>query len=134
MTPSNVPDGVAAATMGRDMSVRPSPNGRNGARDGRGRFAKGNPGGPGNPFARRVARIKSLIVDAVSDDDLRAVVAMLVERAKGGDVAAAREILNRLVGRPAAATDPEQRELEERRLELRDRQVEATEGRLLLRI
>ncbi len=116
------------------MSIRPSPNGRNGARDGRGRFAKGNPGGPGNPFARRVARIKSLIVDAVSDDDLRAVVAMLVERAKGGDVAAAREILNRLVGRPAAATDPEQRELEERRLELRDRQVEATEGRLLLRI
>ena len=81
-----------------------------------------------------MARIKSLILDAVSEEDLRAMIAALVEQAKGGDVVAARELFDRLVGRPAAATDPEQRALEERRLELRDRQVEVNEDRLWLRI
>ena len=47
---------------------------------------------------------------------------------------AARELFDRLVGRPAAATDPEQRAREERRLELRDRQGEVNEDRLCLRI
>ena len=41
---------------------RPSPNGENG-RDVGGRFTKGNPGGPGNPFARRVSQLRSLIVE-----------------------------------------------------------------------
>ena len=84
----------------------PSTNGDNG-RDAGGRFAKGNPGGPGNPFARRVARLRSLLLDAVSDDDLRAVVAKMVEKAKAGDVAAAREVLTRTIGKPTDAIDPD---------------------------
>jgi hypothetical protein len=36
----------------------PSPNGFNGnAKDAKGRFAKGNPGGPGNPLAARVGAL-----------------------------------------------------------------------------
>ena len=114
------------------VAKKPLRNGSNGRRAD-GRFAIGNPGGPGNPYAKQVARVRSLIVDAVSEDDLRAVISMLVERAKGGDVLAARELLNRLVGRPAAAIDPEQRALEERRLKLRDRHFQASEQRLWCR-
>ncbi len=111
------------------MSTAPSPNGGNGVRDTQGRFAKGNPGGPGNPYAKQVARVRSLIVEAVSEEDLRAVIAALVEKAKGGDIVAARELFDRLVGRPATAIAPEQQELEERRLSLQDREVEVKEDR-----
>lgn len=80
----------------------PSQNGGNG-RGSHGRFLAGNAGGPGNPYARRVARLRSALLDAVTDDDLRAIVKVLVDRAKGGDLAAIREVLDRMVGRPLAA-------------------------------
>jgi hypothetical protein len=93
----------------------PSPNGVNG-RDSRGRFAKGNRGGTGNPFARRVARLRTLLLEIVSEDDLRGVLAKLVERARTGDVAAVRLVLNYLIGRPVDAVDPDRLDLEEWRL------------------
>jgi hypothetical protein len=79
--------------------ITPSQNGSNG-RSTNGRFGCGNPGGPGNPHARRTAQIRSLLLESVTDDDLRAVVAKLIEMAKGGDLAATRELLDRLVGKP----------------------------------
>ncbi len=93
----------------------PSPNGANG-RDASGRFAKGWKGGPGNPYVRHVAKIRSVLMSAVSDDDLVQMVRALVEKAKAGDVMAAREVLDRLLGkaRVAVAVEPEpQRTLEE---------------------
>ena len=87
-------------------TMQPSPNGDNG-RDGHGRFAKGNPGGPGNPFARRTAALRSVMLDTVGEDDLKAIVAKLVEQAKGGDVVAAREVLTRIIGRPTESPDPD---------------------------
>lgn len=113
------------------MDVQPSPNGGNGRRDGGGRFKKGNRGGPGNPYAKQVARFRSMIHEAVTIEDLRAIVGMLVERAKDGDVVAAREILNRLVGKPNCTLDTERLQLEEARLVLRKREVELAEERLL---
>lgn len=89
------------ATM--SYSATPSPNGRN----GNGKFAKGNAGGPGNPYARRVARLRGLMLDAVSDEDLKAIVSAMVEKAKGGDLNAAREVLSRIIGKPADAPDPD---------------------------
>ena len=70
------------------MKTAPSTNGSNGNRDSNGRFAKGNPGGPGNPHARKVARLRSLILESVTEDDLRAIVAVLVKRAREGDLPA----------------------------------------------
>lgn len=113
------------------MSVQPSPNGRNGKRESNGRFAKGNPGGPGNPFLRQVNQIRSMILEAVSEDDLREVVNALVARAKDGDVAAAREVFNRLVGRPADSIGPERLELERQKIDLQERSVDVAEDRLL---
>jgi len=51
----------------------PSPNGGNG-RNAAGRFVEGNVGGPGNPHAKEVARLRSAMLNAVTVDDLRAIV------------------------------------------------------------
>lgn len=78
----------------------PSANGTDGARDPSGRFAKGNPGGPGNPHAARVAKLRSALLDAVSEEDVVAVVQALVTEAQAGNTAAAREVLLRVLGKP----------------------------------
>lgn len=86
------------------MNEQPLANGGNGGRDGRGRFVRGNPGGPGNPYARHVAALRDAMIEAVSEADVREIVARLVWQAKGGDLGAAREILLRTLGRP---TEPD---------------------------
>ena len=71
-------------------------------RSANGHFAPGNTGGPGNPHARRTAHIKRVLLDAITDDDLRAIIKSLIEQAKAGNAKAAELILNRLVGKPTA--------------------------------
>ena len=110
------------ATMSKNM---PSPNGRN----GNGKFAKGNAGGPGNPYARRVARLRGLLLDAVSDDDLKAIVSAMVQKAKGGDLNAAREVLTRIIGKPADAPDPDRLDVDGMGIDL-DAIVTANQCRL----
>ncbi len=78
--------------------IAPSGDGR----DCQGRFAAGNPGGPGNPFAAQAARLRSALFQAVTPEDLAAVIRALVGKAKEGNVAAARELLDRLLGKPEA--------------------------------
>lgn len=68
-----------------------------------GKFLPGNRAAIGNPFARRVNEIRSLLME-VSDDDLRAVIATLVKTAQRSQspvasTIAAREILDRLLGK-----------------------------------
>ena len=73
------------------MTQEPSPKGANGGRDSRtGRFLPGNRGGPGNPHARRVAKLRSTLLRAVSADDVRGIVQGLVNSAKAGNVPAAK--------------------------------------------
>ncbi len=81
----------------------PSPNGPNG-KGGRGRFVKGNPGGPGNPNAKRVAELRSALFSTVSPQDLKVVVTQLLNQAKAGEIAAIKELLQRLLG-PAESID-----------------------------
>jgi hypothetical protein len=90
------------------MKSLPSPNGENGRDVATGRFVKGWRGGPGNPLARRTADIRRTLMDTVTDDDLRQLVRTLVDKGKGGDVIAAREVLDRLVGKPKASLAIEQ--------------------------
>jgi len=82
------------------MNNSPSTNGRN----TNGRFVKGNPGGPGNPNARRVAHFRQVLMEAVSDEDLHDLARTLIKKGKGGDVAAIREVLDRLMGRSEGMT------------------------------
>lgn len=85
----------------RSITTDPSTNGRT----ARGHFAKGNPGGPGNPYARRTAALRSALLDAVTEKDIHAAVRALISKAKSGDIAAIRELLNRLLGRVPEATE-----------------------------
>jgi hypothetical protein len=82
-------------------------------RDARGRFTANNKGGPGNPFARRVAALRQTLLDTVTPEDLQAIVARLIEAARQGDVAAARLVLIYTVGKPAPAVDPDTLDLSE---------------------
>ena len=94
----------------------PSANGRNG-RDEQGRFAKGNSGGPGNPYARQVARLRTAMLEAVGDQGITDIVDALMKAARNGDVAAARLVLSYTLGRPPCASDPDAVELHEEELE-----------------
>jgi hypothetical protein len=97
-------------------------------RNADGRFAAGNKATKGNPFAPRVAQLRSVLMETVSDDDMRGVVQTLVALAKGGDVAAIKLLLDRLLGRvstlEADDDDPREAILEEV-CELRQRTPDA---------
>lgn len=80
----------------------PSPNGPNG-RDSTGRFVTGNAGGPGNPYAKRVAALRLAMLEAITEEDMRAILGKLVELARLGNVQAAREVLDRCLGRSIEA-------------------------------
>jgi len=72
-------------------------------RDASGRFAPGNRGGPGNPHAKKVAKLRSALFETVTEDDMKAVAAKLVEMARAGELPAIRELLERTLGRPVEA-------------------------------
>ena len=75
--------------------------------DAKGRWAKGNPGGPGNPFARQVAALRKVILNRLTAEDLLAITEALLAKAKEGSVGAAKLLLAYGIGKPASAPDPD---------------------------
>jgi hypothetical protein len=69
-------------------------------RDCHGRFTKGNRGGPGNPHAAQVSRLRTALLSAVTERDMREVIVRLVQLSKDGDVRAIKELLDRTLGKP----------------------------------
>jgi hypothetical protein len=65
------------------------------------------PGGPGNPYARRVAAMRTQLLDAVDADGIAEVARAMLVAAKAGDTAAARLVLSYAVGPPLPAADPD---------------------------
>jgi hypothetical protein len=82
-------------------------------RDARGRFTAGNAGGPGNPFARRVAELRKVLLETVTDDELRIVAGQLMVKAKFGDLAAIKLLFQYVLGKPAATVDPDMLDVQE---------------------
>ena len=111
----------------------PSPKGGNG-RDERGRFAPGYVGGPGNPHARQVARLRSLILKSATDDRMEAVAEKLWELAAGGDLAAVKILFAYTIGRPSDPIDPDRLDVQEDALafERADAKAKGDVGRLVL--
>ena len=72
-------------------------------RDNSGKFSAGNSFGRGNPVARHAQRLRQLFVQAVSEDDVTAIVAKLVAMAKAGDIQAANLLLTRALGKPSTS-------------------------------
>jgi lysozyme family protein len=66
-----------------------------------GKFAPGNKLGPGNPQAAKIQLYRKAIWDAVSTDDVAAVMRSMVDAAvNDSDVAAAKVVLERCAGQP----------------------------------
>lgn len=72
-------------------------------RDTKGRFVQGNSFATGNPFAKRTHALRAALLASIRPEDIREVIEMLLAKAKRGDVVAARELLDRTLGKPAQA-------------------------------
>ena len=105
---------------------KPSTNGNNG-RTENGRFAKGNKHGTGNPYARRVARLRSALLDAVGENGLTDIVQGMVTAAKGGDVSAAKLLLSYLLGKPTDSIEPDAVDIHEKQLKEQESDIDHQE-------
>src|SRR4051794_2022213 len=85
----------------------------NTGRQPNGRFAPGNAGGPGNPFARQVAALRKALLESVTPEDIKAIIQAIADRARGGHVGAAKLLLAYTVGTPDKTVDPDQLDLQE---------------------
>jgi|GEM_PF-2250441 hypothetical protein len=77
-------------------------------RDDRGRFAAGNPGGPGGA-QRRACEFRRAAEEAVTVEHIQAMMRKTMAMALQGDLGAARFVAERVMGKPADAPNlPEQ--------------------------
>jgi hypothetical protein len=75
-----------------------------------GRFQHGNPGGPGNPNAGSVAKVRAAFLAALRDEDVAKALQVIRETMEAGNkpsdrLAAALALLDRCLGRPRQAVD-----------------------------
>lgn len=80
--------------------THPSTTAANGDHDVAGRFLPGNKAAKGNPHAKRIARLRAKLLATIRPADLAAVVKSMLDKARDGDVAAARLLLEYTLGRP----------------------------------
>jgi len=85
----------------RERLDTPIPTGANG-KDARGRFVSGNRYARGNPLASKAQELRVALLGSVSTTELKLVIKRLVTEAKAGDIAAAKVLLDRLLGPPVA--------------------------------
>ena len=96
------------------MTLVPSPNG---SRKTNGQFSTGNKFGRGNPHAQKVAQLRSAMIEAVTSEDIQAIMKALVENAKNGDIPSIKILLPYLVGSVPEPANPDEIELQEMYLE-----------------
>jgi hypothetical protein len=82
-------------------------------RDSKGRFTRNNAGGPGNPFGRRIAELRSILLRAATDENVERLAHMLMEKAFTGDLAAAKLLLLYWIGKPKEVAEPDRQDVEE---------------------
>ncbi len=112
-------DGKADPSLTRRVRVDKQPpqmrqakDGDNG-RDVRGRFVKGNAGGPGNPFNRRLAAMRAAMSKCVTKEDIRDLTGVLLAKARDGDLMALKLVFMYSIGRPTDAVNPDTLDHEE---------------------
>src|SRR5436190_17494002 len=92
----------AAATTDSPAAANPTSG-----RGSDGRFVKNNKGGPGNPFNRQVAALRRALLNRITAEDIEEVLAILLIKAKSGDLAAIKLLLSYTLGKPGPAVDPD---------------------------
>jgi hypothetical protein len=109
-----VPAGAKKEAKNMTFSVNPTGNPvLDIGRDVHGRFRKGNPGGPGNPFARKVAALRKTLLESVSDQDLKDMIEVLKLKARQGNLTALKLVFQYCIGKPTAAPDPDRMDIDE---------------------
>lgn len=68
-----------------------------------GRFVRGNRASKGNPHAKAVNALRSVVLSRLTPEKMTAIVDKLISQATEGDLHAARELFDRALGRPAPA-------------------------------
>jgi hypothetical protein len=84
-----------------ENKTKPKPNGDS-DRNNKGQFNKGNKAAVGhrNPNARKTQELHNALLKNIKPSDIRAIVKKLIDNAKAGDIVAAREVLDRCLGKP----------------------------------
>jgi hypothetical protein len=82
-------------------------------RDAKGRFIRNNDGGPGNPFGRRVAELRKVLLRSATEENVERLANMLMEKAFAGDLAAAKLLLLYWIGKPKEVAEPDRVDVEE---------------------
>ncbi len=106
---------MSASTLHTNPSAEPKKD-----RDARGRFARGNRGGPGNPFNRQVANLRKALLDVVGAGELAEVIRVLIGQALGGHTESAKVLLTTVIGQAGKAPDPDALDLNEWRQHVTD--------------
>jgi len=88
-------------------------------RDERGRYLPGNPGGPGNPMAREMARMRLLLARRVNDELFDLIVQKLVLLCLKGNLGAIKLLMQYRAGGPDRSVSVDELALDEMRLGLR---------------
>jgi hypothetical protein len=78
-----------------------------------GRFAKGNPGGPGNPFARQTAALRAALINGVTERDIQDILDILLLNAKGGHLPTIKFLFSYVIGKPKPVVEPDTLDLQE---------------------
>ena len=91
----------------------------NGSRKMNGQFGEGNKYGKGNPHAQKVAQLRTAMMEAITTDDLKAIVATLITQSKAGDIQSIKILLPYLIGAVPQSVNPDEIELNEISLESR---------------
>ena len=100
---------TATTVRAEDQTTQESTN----KREANGRFAKGNKGGPGNPFARQVAALRQTLLNRATQKDFEEIADELIKKAKTGDVAAIKLLFQYTLGKPAPSPDPDGLDVDE---------------------
>jgi hypothetical protein len=85
------------------MSLSADPTTTRGAN---GQVLKGNGGGPGNPHAAQVARLRAALMSRVSEEDIAAMADQLVAMAKEGSLQAIKLVFQYVLGKPGPIPEP----------------------------
>ena len=78
-----------------------------------GRFATGNRGGPGNPFARQTAALRAYLINQVTERDLQDILDVLLLNAKAGHLPTIKFLFAYILGKPKPVVEPDLLDLQE---------------------
>jgi hypothetical protein len=92
---------ISAGSNGEVKSGPEQEQAASNGRDSKGRFAKNNKGGPGNPFAANVGQLRKAALKIVTPREMEAVFRVLLLRAKTGNLEAMKLLFLYTLGKPA---------------------------------